>query len=100
MQDQNSFFFKCFKARYFPRCQFLDAVVSPNCSYVWRSIMAVMPILRSGSCWRVGNGESIKVLVDKWIPNYPSNRVLHLVHEGEEDWRVSDLIDSDLHGWR
>ena len=97
MQDQNSFFFKCFKARYFPRCQFLDAVVSPNCSYVWRSIMAVMPILRSGSCWRVGNGESIKVLVDKWIPNYPSNRVLHPVHEDEEDWRVSDLIYSDLH---
>ena len=62
--------------------------------------MAVIPILRSGSCWRVGNGESIKVLVDKWIPNYPSNRVLHPVHEAKEDWRVSDLIDSDLHGWR
>ena len=54
--------------------------------------MAAMPILRSG--------ESIKVLMDKWIPNYPSNRVLHLVHEGEEDWRVSDLIDSKLHEWR
>ncbi|XP_075633713.1 uncharacterized protein LOC142606215 [Castanea sativa] len=100
MQNQNSLFFKCFKARYFPRCQFLDAAVSPNCSYVWRSIVAAIPILRSGSCWRVGNGESIKVFVDKWIPNYPSNRLLHPVHEGEEDWRVSDLIDLDLHGWR
>ena len=48
----------------------------------------------------MGNGESIKVLMDKWIPNYPSNRVLHLVHEGEEDWRVSNFIDSKLHGWR
>ena len=62
--------------------------------------MVAMPILRSGSCWCVGNGESIKVLVDKWIPNYPSNRVLHPVHEGVEDWRVSDLIDLELHGWR
>ena len=72
--------------------------MSPNCLYVWRSIMVAMAILRSRSCWRVGNGESIKFLVDKWIPNYPSNRVLHPIHEGEEDWRVSDLIDSDLNG--
>ena len=100
MHDQNSLFFKCFKTRYFPRCHFLDATVSPNSSYIWRSIMSAMPILRSRSCWRVGNGESIKVLMDKWIPNYPSNRVLHLVHEGEEDWRVSNFIDSELHGWR
>ena len=100
MHDQNYLFFKCFKARYFPRCHFLDATVSPNSSYIWRSIMSAMPILRSRSCWRVGNGESIKVLMDKWIPNYPSNRVLHLVQEGEEDWRVSNFIDSKLHGWR
>ena len=26
--------------------------------------------------------------------------MLHPVHEGEEDWRVSDLIDLELHGWR
>ena len=100
MHDQNSLFFKCFKARYFPRCHFLDVAVSPNSSYVWRSIMFAMPILRSGSCCCVRNGESIKVLLDKWIFNYPSNRVLHLVHEGEEDWRVSNLTDLELHGWR
>ena len=34
MHDQNSLFFKCFKARYFPRCHFLDAVMSPNSSFV------------------------------------------------------------------
>ena len=83
---------------------FLDAIfwiqLSPNISFVWRSIMSAMPILRSRSCWRVGNGESIEVLLDKWIPNYPTNKVLHSVHEGEEDWRVSDLIDSELHGCR
>ena len=38
--------------------------------------------------------------MDKWIPNYPSNKILHLVHEVEEGWRVSDLIDWDLHWWR
>ena len=67
--------------------------------------MAAMPILRSGCCWRVDNGEDIWVKKDKWIPNYPSNKVLHQVaeegvaEEGEE-WRVSVLIDPDLHCWR
>ena len=46
MHDQSSLFFKCFKARYFLRCHLLDATMSPNCSSVWRSIMAAMPILR------------------------------------------------------
>ncbi|XP_075640505.1 uncharacterized protein LOC142612276 [Castanea sativa] len=48
------------QARYFPRCNFLDAVESPNSSYVWKSMVAALPILKSGCCWRVGNGESIK----------------------------------------
>ena len=74
--------------------------LSPNSSFVWRSIMSTMLILRSRSCWQVGNGESIKVLLDKWISNYPTNKVLHPVHEDEEDWRVSDLMDSELHRWR
>ena len=30
MHDQNSLFFKCFKARYFPRCHFLDSAVSQH----------------------------------------------------------------------
>uniref|UniRef100_A0A7N2R900 Reverse transcriptase zinc-binding domain-containing protein n=1 Tax=Quercus lobata TaxID=97700 RepID=A0A7N2R900_QUELO len=43
--------------------------------------MAAMPNLRSGCCWRVGNGEAIRVRKDKWIPNYPSNKILHPVAE-------------------
>ena len=99
MHDQNSLFFKCFKARYFPRCHFLDSAVSQHflCMekyYVCHANFEKQVLLESG------NGESIEVLLDKWIPNYPTNKVLHSVHEGEEDWRVSDLIDSELHGWR
>jgi len=48
IQDQDSILFQCLKARYFPRCNFLDTVVSPNCSYTWKSIMAAVTILKSG----------------------------------------------------
>ena len=43
-QDHDSLLSKCFKARYFPRSTFLKAKVSPGCSYVWRSLVAALPI--------------------------------------------------------
>ena len=65
IQGNDSLLYKCFKVRYFPRSSFLDAKKFPRCSYVWRSLMVALPILRSGYCWRVGNGSSISVLGDK-----------------------------------
>ena len=62
--------------------------------------MAAMPILKSGCCWRVGNGLSIRVHANKWIPNHPTNKVLYLMHVDDEEWWVSDLIDPDLNWWR
>ena len=100
IHEKDLLLYKCFKARYFPRCQFLDAAIPPNSSFVWRSIMAALPILKSGCCWRVGNGDDIRVRKDKWIPNYPSNKVLHPVTEEVEECMVSDLINPNLHCWR
>ena len=100
MHEKDLLLYKCFKARYFPRCHFLDATVSPNSSFVWRSIMVAMPILKSGCCWRVGSGDEIQIRKDEWIPSYPSNMVLHPVVEDVEECMVVDLIDPNLHYWR
>ena len=69
----------------------------PNSSYVW-SLMAAQPILEKG-CWRVGNGSSISVIHDRWIPKNPTNKVLHLPLEEEWEWRVNELIDWNVRGW-
>ena len=62
--------------------------------------MATLPILRLGSCWRVGNGSSISAVGDRWLPNHPTNKVMYPRHELVEDLAVSDLIDPELHIWR
>ena len=100
IQGCDSLLYKCFKARYFPRSSFLEAKESPGCSYVWRSLMAALPILRLGYCWRVGNGSSIRVVGDRWIPNHPTNTVIHLRQELVGELAVSELIDPELHAWR
>ena len=93
IQEQGSLLYGCFKARYFPRGSFLEAKDVPNSSYVWKSLMAAQPILKSGCCWRMGDGSSISVTKDKWILNQPTNMVLHPPVEEEWEWRVADLID-------
>ena len=81
VKGNDSLLYQCFKVRYFPRSNFLEAKESPNCSHVWRSLMVAMPILQSGHCWRVGNGVSINALKDKWLPNFPTNEVLNHIQE-------------------
>ncbi|KAL4637806.1 hypothetical protein ACB092_03G102900 [Castanea dentata] len=65
----------CFKARYFPCCNFLEALDAPNSSYVWKRC-----------CWR-------------WILNHPTNMVIHPPLEEEWEWRVSDIIDWRIKEW-
>ena len=48
----------------------------------------------------MGNGLSINVIKDRWIPNYPTNRILQLVHGDVDDMMVADLINPVLHIWR
>ena len=37
---------------------------------------------------------------DKWIPNFPSHRILHPPNDDVERWVVADLTDHELHEWR
>ena len=100
MHDNNSLVYQCLKARYFPRTHLFDAKESPNCSLVWKSIVVAFPILKYGCYWRVGNGHSVQILRDKWIPNYPTNAHLHLVKDEVREVTVAELINQDLHAWR
>ena len=55
--------------------------------------------MKKGCCWRVGDGTSIRVTQDRWIPHYPTNKILHLPMKEEWEWRVTELIDCTTHEW-
>ena len=99
LTNHDSLLFHCFKTKYFPRCTFLEAADRPRSSYVWKSLIAVQPILRKGCCWCVGSGSSIRVISNKWLPHHPSNKILTPPVEVEEDWLVSELIDWNTFQW-
>lgn len=81
---------------YKTKTQYCSNALKPVTSHVATSLPV---LLKQGCCWRVGDGSSIRVKQDKWIPNHSSSRVLYLAIVEDEDWRVNELIVSDLNWW-
>ena len=62
--------------------------------------MPALPILQSNHCWRIGNGASINALKDKWLPNFPTNKVLNPIQENWGELMVCELINPKPNIWR
>jgi len=62
----DSLVYRVLKAQYFPRCDFIQALLGNNPSFTWRSIWAAQELVKFGLRWRMGNGDSVRVWEDKW----------------------------------
>ena len=59
---------RVFKAGYYPDGSFLNANIGYNPSYVWRSVLKSQTILKQGVGCRVGDGQTISIVEDPWLP--------------------------------
>jgi hypothetical protein len=69
-------------------------------SLIWRSLMASQEVIVRGAMWRVGDGRSIKVKGDRWIPvssSYSIQSPCRILPEGA---LVADLIDRGAKVWK
>jgi hypothetical protein len=60
---------KLFKERYFPNCDFVEANIGHNPSYVWRCMWNWNSkfIVRGGCKWSNGTGEKINIWGKNWL---------------------------------
>ncbi|KAK6132895.1 hypothetical protein DH2020_033375 [Rehmannia glutinosa] len=79
------------KGRYAKYSDFLDAPLGSNPSYIWRSLYWCKSILKKGLCWRVGDGKSIKIFQDCWLPSW-KEKLPSTFNSGSSLVRVSELI--------
>jgi hypothetical protein len=91
---------KIFREKYYPQGNFLDVNLGRRPSYAWRSIWNAKPLLEEGLIWRVGNGESIQIWGDRWIPSKGSHRIQSPVRTLPMDAKVSALLDLDTGWWK
>jgi hypothetical protein len=64
------------RAKYYPQGDILKAGPKAGCSFTWQSILACLTTFKRGYIWRVGDGESINIWNDPWIPTSPNRRVV------------------------
>ncbi|XP_059451003.1 uncharacterized protein LOC132181787 [Corylus avellana] len=87
------------KAKYFPRCEVLDASVGTKPSYAWRSIISSKNLIHEGLFWRIGNGAKACIWGDKWVPLPNSFRIQSPPTPEFHDSKVCALIDEDSGWW-
>ncbi|KAL5752202.1 hypothetical protein ACOSP7_022383 [Xanthoceras sorbifolium] len=63
----NSLVARVMRGCYYPNGNFLMAAKKASGSYVWRSLMWGRELLEVGSCWHIGDGNSILIYKDRWI---------------------------------
>jgi hypothetical protein len=90
LQDSNSVAAQILKAKYFPKCTFLEAPLGSKPSFAWRSLFNDKDLLSQGLIWRIGNGKSVKIWGDRWLPT-PTTYVAELIDEEQWSWKVNLL---------
>lgn len=87
------------KQKYFREGQLLDAKIGSRLSFIWRSLHSSVGLLKEGLVWRLGNGESIKIWGQKWLPIPSSFSVQSLVNTLGQQAKVKQLIDPLSGDW-
>jgi hypothetical protein len=67
LTNQDTIIVCIYKAKYFPKSDFLGARLGHNPSYIWRSIHASQVLVRGGQRWRIGNSNNILVWSMPWL---------------------------------
>lgn len=62
--------------------------------------MSAQAVVEKGMRWRVGNGDSIHIWTDKWLPSTSYTRVLSPVQVLRENAKASELIITETGEWK
>lgn len=66
---------------------------------MWMSFLSAKPVLQEGLFWRIGNGNSVSIWNERWVPRPFTFKVLSPMIEHSAVWKVSALIDNSSCSW-
>lgn len=78
----------------------MEAANLSSASYAWSSILRGREVIKRGAVWRIGDGRSVDIWEDNWLPRKHSPRVLSPRPEALIGTKVSSLIDSVQKLWK
>ena len=96
LTNQDTLLYRFFKSKFFPHGSIFEAKNNLG-SFAWKSILKGRDIISRGAKWGVGNGRTIKVFEDHWLPCGGSGRVISPPGVHDLVLKVAALIDHELH---
>ena len=98
LQNPDSLCARVLKSKYYPNGNLLDTVFAHDASPVWRAIEFGLELLKKGLIWRVGDGKSIQIQRDQWIPRKEGLMTAAFVRRSRIRW-VNQLMEPDRKAW-
>ena len=98
LKDQSSMFYRVFKAKYFPRGSIFEALAATG-SYAWQSILKSRKVISLGMRLKIGNGKSIDIYKDNWLPGKRSTKIVSPRRPELNGAQVAALINPYTHSW-
>jgi hypothetical protein len=99
LKSPDSLTAKIIKAKYYPNSSILEANLGSEPSFAWRSIHSARSLLEKGLIWRIGNGQSVKIWGDRWIPIPSTYKIQSPPRDLNQMSKVCDLIDKENEEW-
>lgn len=88
------------KAKYLQNETLFGYTLKRETSWVWQGIVKSRKLLRKGSCFRIGDGTSIDLWKDPWIPRLPNNCPIAKEEADITNWRrLYEIWDDRSHSW-
>lgn len=89
---------KVYKARYFSASNFLEAELSYNSHFIWRSIWEVKDLIKAGVRWRIELGHRVNIIGQPWFLD-DINPYITTVTQALENNKVVSLMCVDKREW-
>lgn len=99
MQYPSYLLARVLKGRYFRNTNLIDVEKASQPSYVWRSLMAAKPLLKSGLRKSIGSGYNTRVWDEPWIPSNPPRSPTAIAPIQKPNLLVFELIDRTSKTW-
>ena len=98
--NRDSLCINLLRSKYKVRENWIQSEPSKNASPIWKAIEKTKPLIAKGACYLVGNGASINVWMDSWIPWLVGFKPIPKVDSIQRNpLMLSNLISTEDHCW-
>lgn len=98
-KNPTSLLAQCLKAKYFPHIDILHARLGYNSSFAWNNIFHSIWVIQKGGCWKIGDGNDVKIWEDNWLPFQNGYELYTKENNSAQLYLVRDLMEDHSKEW-